>query len=139
MYSLFESSLQKDAFFGCPNLSSANQTVLHCRSPKMKLLQRIHSPNEKWELEFKLLHKSNCYQQLLNAKSWIVLMISACFMQLVASLKCDLSGEDNWTWTSLLLNPFCTPQRSGFKFSTELDLTMCVRNTDQKVSFHCPF
>ena len=46
-------------------------------------------------------------------------MISACFMQLVASLKYDLSGEDNWTWTSLLLNPFCTPQRSGFKFSTE--------------------
>ena len=70
MYSLFEKSLQKDAFFGCPNLSSANQTVLHCRSPKMKLLQRIHSPNEKWELEFKLLHKSNCYQQLLNAKSF---------------------------------------------------------------------
>ena len=66
-------------------------------------------------------------------------MISACFMQLVASLKYDLSGEDNWTWISLLLNPFCTPQRSGFKFSTELDLTMCVRNTDQKVSFHCPF
>lgn len=97
MYSLFERSLQKDAFFGCPNLSSANQTVLHCRSPKMKLLQRIHSPNEKWELEFKLLHKSNFYQQLLNAKSGIVLTISACFMQLVASLKYDLSGEDNWT------------------------------------------